>query len=95
MVKITDVEEMKTYLCEILTEDNPTQQYWEHLNEIIRIEGNNDVLDKAVRGIELSKLTIPVRFKFKYFSDLYFEHGYDLYMIEQYEEERKRNPDID
>ncbi len=95
LVKITDVEEMKTYLCEILTEDNPTQQYWEHLNEIIRIAGKNDVLDKAVRGIELSKLTIPVRFKFKYFSDLYFEHGYDLYMIERYEEERKRNPDID
>lgn len=76
LLEITNVEKMKEYLCRVLSIENPTQKYWNNLIDIIKLTGKNGALDNAIREMRLSELPVPIRFRFKYFSDVYFEHNY-------------------
>lgn len=78
----TDIE-MKNELIKILEEDNPDQQYWKELDELMELMYKNDIFEKALKLMHKEKLTLPVRSKFIHFEASYEELCYNIGCQEQ------------
>lgn len=81
-------EEIKSALLELFTEDNPTEEYWEQLNEFIYLMLNNKMLEEALAMLRKEQTTIFVKSKIKHFINTYhdccFNDNYNRQMANNY-----------
>lgn len=92
--KIGTPEQMKEALLEILQEDNPTEEYWNQMNELVELLAESEILEKAFELIKSERLSISENAKFIHLKEVYDEHCFHVYMwreVEKETEERENN----
>lgn len=87
--KIDTPEQMKSALIAVFQEDNPTEEFWREIDELVEMLAENKVLEDAFERIKNEKFSVPINAKLRHFKNLYDEHCYNLYMWRQAEQEAK------
>ena len=92
ITQMTSSIEIKDALLNAFSETHPTEQYWNHLYELINQMIENKLLEDALDLIKQEQLTHNIFFKFIHFYRSYWEsvHNvrYHRQMMEQYEEQK-------
>lgn len=74
---------MKTELIKIFSNETPTDEYWNELNELIRIMFGNEKFVSAIRLIDVKSLSLCARTKANHFINVFYDYCYEYEMAKQ------------
>ena len=84
VLQLKTSEEIKKYLLEVLLEENPSEQYWRNLSELVSLLLDNTLFEKELPLLFDKSMPIPLKAKVKHFIDICNEQDYDYHMAQYY-----------
>lgn len=82
-VSLSSSEDMKTELIKIFSNETPTDEYWNELNELIRIMFGNETFVSAIRLLDVKSLSLYARTKANHFINIFDNYCYEYEMAKQ------------
>jgi hypothetical protein len=82
-LSLSSSEDMKTELIKIFSNETLTDEYWNELNELIRIMFENEMFVSAIRLIDVKSLSLYARTKANHFINVFDNYCYEYEMAKQ------------
>ena len=84
VTRLNSEEEIRNAFVMIFSESGITDKYWRELAQLLNFMEEDAPWDNVLKEIYSdNSIPIHVRLRAKHFWDVYMEHSYDLYMMEQ------------